>query len=269
MHPPASYRPDWARPRSRPQVAPLPGRHLQPAAAEVKAAPSLPGYFAPLLEGREAALPAPSLGDLVGSVGSGGSAGELRHALLHAAEQQLQLRHRQLQYMVHICPVTLLPPPGAEGQEEEEAEEGEAAQRAQQAQQARQQQLELRLAAERQQAESELQQLAGFIASAAAEEAADSSLRKPAALLLAARSLPVLQAWAAPLLLQTLLQACLRQAVTDGSAGLHKERQRLCRQLLLGGDLLEQPRLAALLPAAAAAEQASVLRCGGRGCCCA
>lgn len=269
VHPPASYRPDWAWPRSRPQVAPLPGRHLQPAAADVEAAPSLPGYFAPLLEGREAALSARALGDLVGSVGSSSSDGELRHALLHAAEQQLQLRHRQLQYTVHTCPVTLLPPQGAEGQEDEEAEEGEAAQRAQQEQQARQQQLELRLAAERRQAESELQQLAGFIASAAAEEAADSSPRKPAALLLAARSLSVLQAWAVPPLLQSLLQACLRQAAVAGSAGLHKERQRLCRQLLVGGELLEQPRLATLLPAAAAAEQASSLRCGGCGCCCA
>lgn len=182
----------------------------------------------------------------------------MQRALLPAAEQQLQLRHRQLQYLLHTCPVMLLPPPGAEEQGEEEQEEREAERRARQAQQ--QQQLEERLAAERQQAEAEVRQLADCIACAAAEEAAGSSTREPLALRLAARALPALQAWAAPPQLQALLQACLRQAAAAGSAGLGTEQQQLCRQVLLGGELLEQPGLAALLPAAAAAEQAASLR---------
>lgn len=89
---------------------------------------------------------------------------------------------------------------------------------------------------------------------------------------LAAQALPVLQQWAGQAQLQSLLQACLRQAagpaVTDtdsmgdgtGPPPSEQQRQRMCRQLLLRGDLLEQRRLAALLPAAAAAELGALLR---------
>lgn len=232
---------------------------MQPA-DDAEAAPALASYFAPLLAGRGEVGAAPQLGDLIGAAGGGdGGDSELRHVLLSAAEQQLQLRHQQLQYLVHTCPVTLLPAPGTEeGQQAQPEEEEEEVQR--QARQARQQRQEQRLAAQRLQAETDLGKLADFLVSAADDEAARPAF-VPATLQLAARTLPVLQSWAAPPLLQALLQACLRQAATAGAAGTHTEHQRLCRQLLLGGDLLEQPRLAALLPAAAAAELAAALRC--------
>ena len=202
------------------QITPLPGQHEQPADGSSSAA----GYFAPLL-GDEGSTP--DLAALLASPAASGS-GDLRQALLHAAEQRVCVLHQQQRYLTRTCPVALLPEPGTE-----------------QAQQ------------QLQAVEAELQQLAGVLATAVAEAAAAADGSMLEALQLAAGVLPILQEWAPPAPVQQLLQACLRHAAAGGASS---QSAQLCRSLLLSDDLVEQRQLAALLPAAAAAELGAALR---------
>lgn len=165
----------------------------------------------------------------------------MRQALLQAAEQRVAVLHQQQRYLTRTCPVTLLPEPGTEQAEQQAAQ-------ALQAQQAQQQ---------LQAVEGELRTLAEVLASAAAHAAATADGSTLEALQLAAGLLPILQEWAPPAPLQQLLQACLRQAAASGPSS--PATQLRC-SLLLSEDLLEQRQLAALLPAAAAAELGAALR---------
>ncbi len=216
------------------QITPLPGQHEQPADGSSSAA----GYFAPLL-GDEGSTP--DLAALLASPAVSGS-GDLRQALLHAAEQRVCVLHQQQRYLTRTCPVALLPEPGTEQAQQQ------AAQQARQEQQAQQQ---------LQAVEAELQQLAGVLATAVAEAAAAADGSMLEALQLAAGVLPILQEWAPPAPVQQLLQACLRHAAAGGASS---QSAQLCRSLLLSDDLVEQRQLAALLPAAAAAELGAALR---------
>ena len=218
------------------------------------------GYFAPLGHqqgggsGSADDAAALQLAGLLQAAGSGSGSdsdgGSLHAALLQAAEQRLQVLHQRRQYLVHTCPVTLLP---AEGAEELPAQQ-QAAGKEQEVQQA--------------QLEAELRQLATALVAAAAAEASTSPANSSSssgsgsgALQLVVAALPQLQEWAAPHQLQALLQACLRHAAAGSGTGTSEEQRRLCRQLLLGGgDVMEHRQLAALLPAAAAAELSATLR---------
>jgi hypothetical protein len=235
------------------QVAPLAGQHTQQPSGQQPPAGCLEaGYFAPLARQQggggteDAALQL--AGQLAGLL-EAASTGSLHAALLQAAEQRLQVLHQRRQYLVHTCPVTLLP---AEGAEELPAQQ-QAAGMEQEAQQVL--------------LESELRQLATALVAAAAAEASGSpangsssgSSSGSGALQLVVGALPQLQEWAAPQQLQALLQACLRHAAA-GSGASSEQQQGLCRQLLLGGDVLEHRQLAALLPAVAAAELSAAFR---------
>lgn len=198
------------------------------------------GYFAPLLG--DDSLAAPDLAALLGSPAASSRGGDLRQALLQAAEQRVAVLHQQQRYLTRTCPVTLLPEPGTEQAEQQAAQQAQQAQHAQQQLQA---------------VEGELRTLAEVLGSAAAHAAATADGSTLEALQLAAGLLPVLQEWAPPAQLQQLLQACLRQAAAGGPSS---PATQLCCSLLLSEDLLEQRQLAALLPAAAAAELGAALR---------
>ena len=230
------------------QIAPLAGQHTQqPSGQQLLAGGHTAGYFAPLGQQQGGGGAEDAALQLAGLLEAAGTAsGSLHATLLQAAEQRLQVLHQRRQYLVHTCPVTLLP---AEGAEELPAQQ-QVAGKEQEAQQV--------------QLESELRQLATALVAAAAAEAssspANSSSSDSSALQLVVGALPQLQEWAPPQQLQALLQACLRHAAAGSGAGASEEQQGLSRQLLLGGDVLEHRQLAALLPAAAAAELSTALR---------
>ena len=231
------------------QIAPLAGQHTQqPIGQQLLAGGHTAGYFAPLGQQQGGGGAEDAALQLAGLLEAAGTAsGSLHATLLQAAEQRLQVLHQRRQYLVHTCPVTLLP---AEGAEELPAQQ-QAAGKEQEAQQV--------------QLESELRQLATALVAAAAAEASSSpanssSSSDSSALQLVVGALPQLQEWAPPQQLQALLQACLRHAAAGSGAGASEEQQGLSRQLLLGGDVLEHRQLAALLPAAAAAELSTALR---------
>ena len=101
------------------QVRPLAGQHAQHRSGSKSAAGDATGYFAPLEQleqppHQQGKGPrAPQLAELLqAAVSSSTNSSELQLVLLQAAEQQLQVRHRQLQYLTHTCPVTLLQGPG-------------------------------------------------------------------------------------------------------------------------------------------------------------
>lgn len=216
------------------------------------------GYFAPLQRstGSDSSAAtsacAPQLADMLEAADTSSSLGT---ALLQAAEQRLAVLHTRHQYLTHTCPVTLLP--SAQEQADQPAN-GQAQPQAQQQQEE-----------ERERVVSELQQLATCIAAAASKDAAggsNNSSSSCAAMQVAVRVLPLVQEWSAEAPLLALLQASLRQAAAlvassaDGDGHNTLQHQQLCRQLLLGGELLEQRRLVVLLPAAVAVELGTALR---------
>lgn len=210
------------------------------------------GYFAPLANalGPAGSVP-PQLQDLLhGS----GATGRLQTALLLAAVQRAGVLHQRWQHLLRTCPVTLLP--GAEEHADQEAAERQPTANCGDSMQEEQQQRQ------RQQVESELRVLASFIAAAAAAEAGGAAAgpdnKECAGLATALESLQIVQQWAEEAHLQQLLQACLRSAAD--ASGAAERRRGLCRSLLLHSDLLEHHRLAALLPAAAAAELRDAFR---------
>jgi hypothetical protein len=233
---------------------PLPDQHAQLADSQqdMPTQGCLRGYFAPLVHSM--GLKSSMVSQLQDLVQASRGTSSLQTALVHAAVQRAGVLHQQWQHLTHTCPVALMP--SAEEQGDQQTGLQPAADTDEPQEQAEQQRW-------REQVESELHMLTSFIAAAAAEEAggATSAPGNEAYTGLAAvlEALHIVQQWAAEAQLQALLQACLRSFAAN--LGGASERQRgLCCSLLLHSELLEQHRLVALLPAAAAAELSNAFR---------